>query len=319
MSLISVLIPTFNQHTFIAQAIQSALDQDYPHIEVIVCDDASTDATGEATRAFENDPRVSLNFNAANLGRTKNYRKCLFELAHGEWAIVLDGDDYFCDTEYLSKAMQAALAEPDIDLVFANAVRVRDDLGGERQFRDKENHGLPAVMNGSELFMRLASNKITLFHNTCLYKRDKAMGLDFYRENIISSDWESLHRYILTGKVAFIDEGVAVWRIHGDNASKNMSAEERIANLQSVVGPYLHARSLGVFPDARLQSWFNRRLERAARKDLRSISKCGDLPGYKKYMSHIQDINPAVFQRLQTSPRLFLRKLQARLKKSAID
>jgi glycosyltransferase involved in cell wall biosynthesis len=317
MPLISVLIPTFNQHTYIAQAIRSALDQDYPDIEVVVCDDASTDSTGETIRAFGNDPRVSVHINAANLGRTGNYRKCLFELARGDWAIVLDGDDYFSDTGYLSKAMKAALAEPDIDLVFANAIRVRDDLDGLQQFRDKENHGLPPVMKGSDLFMLLASNKITLFHNTCLYKRDKAIALDFYRENIISSDWESLHRYILNGKVAFIDESVAVWRIHGDNVSKNMSADDRIANLRSIVGPYLHAKSLGLFPDASLRSWFEQRLERAARKDLRSISKCGDLRGFKKYMSHIHDLDPAVFQRLQTSPRLFLRKLRARFKSAA--
>ncbi|MGW8311396.1 MAG: glycosyltransferase family 2 protein, partial [Thiogranum sp.] len=200
MPLISVLIPTFNQHTYIAQAIRSALDQDYPDIEVVVCDDASTDSTGETIKAFENDPRVSVHINAANLGRTGNYRKCLFELARGDWAIILDGDDYFSDTGYFSRAMKAAQAEPDIDLVFANATRVRDDLDGLQQFRDRENHDLPPVMRGSDLFMLLASNKITLFHNTCLYKRDKAIALDFYRENIISSDWESLHRYILNGK-----------------------------------------------------------------------------------------------------------------------
>ena len=47
--------------------------------------------------------------------------------------------------------MKAARAEPDIDLVFANAIRVRDDLDGLQQFRDKENHGLPPVMKGSDL------------------------------------------------------------------------------------------------------------------------------------------------------------------------
>ena len=130
MPLISVLIPTFNQQTYVAEAIRSALDQDYPDIEVVVCDDASTDSTAETLRAFENHSRVSVHTNAANLGRTGNYRKCLFELARGEWAIVLDGDDYFSDTGYLSKAMKAALAEPDVDLVFANAVRVKGTSTG---------------------------------------------------------------------------------------------------------------------------------------------------------------------------------------------
>lgn len=314
MPVISVLIPTFNQRAYLGQAIQSALDQNYPDIEVIVCDDASTEPIAEAVEPFKNDPRLSIHSNPANLGRTQNYRKCLFELARGEWAIVLDGDDYFSDPGYLSKAVKAAAVAADIDLVFANAVRVRDDLDGLRQFRRNENQGLPDIISGIELFMLLASRKITLFHNTCLYKRDKAIDLDFYRENIISSDWESLHRYILTGNVAFIDEGVAVWRIHGKNVSKNMSAKERIANLQSILGPYRHARSLGVLPDADLKAWLNRRLERAALKDLRSILKRDDRSDYETYMDHIQTIDPAIAQRLQASLSLLARRLRARLR-----
>ena len=52
MPLISVLIPTFNQHTYIAQAISSALDQDYPDIEVVgeACDGAAAVALAEELR-----------------------------------------------------------------------------------------------------------------------------------------------------------------------------------------------------------------------------------------------------------------------------
>ena len=313
MCLVSILIPTFNQSEYIAQAIQSALDQDYQNLQVIVSDDASTDRTREVVKQFEADPRLSININPNNLGRTANYRKCLFELAKGEWVIVLDGDDYFCDIEYISKAMKAASSDPDIDLVFANAIRVRDDLDGLHELRQNENRNLPCVIEGRELFLSLASRKISLFHNTCVYRREKAISLDFYEKNIISSDWESLHKYILTGKVAFIDETVAIWRIHGENASKTMSVEDRISNLQSVLGPYKLAKSLHIFPQDQVDSWLDQRLERAARKDLRSILKLSDLDGYQQYMQKLHDINPRVYRQLQTSSRLFLRRLKARL------
>ena len=312
MYLVSILIPTFNQSEYIAQAVQSALDQDYPNLQIIVSDDASTDATEEIIRSFEKDPRLSININPANLGRTNNYRKCLFELAKGKWVIVLDGDDYFCDSAYISKAMKAASSEPGIDLVFANARRVRDDLKGLHVLRENENRNLPATIEGRDLFLSLASKKITLFHNTCVYRREKAISLEFYRENIISSDWESLHRYILTGRVAFIDETVAIWRIHGQNATKTTSVEERLRNLQSVMGPYQLAKSLQYISQDRINAWLNQRLKRVATKDLRSLLKCSGLAGYRQYVRQLHAINPAVCQQIRRSPSLFFKRLKAR-------
>ena len=45
MALVTVMIPTYNQATLIAKAIDSALAQDYENLEVVVCDDNSTDNT----------------------------------------------------------------------------------------------------------------------------------------------------------------------------------------------------------------------------------------------------------------------------------
>jgi cellulose synthase/poly-beta-1,6-N-acetylglucosamine synthase-like glycosyltransferase len=43
--LVTVMIPTFNQADFVGEAIESAARQDYPNLEVVICDDASTDGT----------------------------------------------------------------------------------------------------------------------------------------------------------------------------------------------------------------------------------------------------------------------------------
>lgn len=311
MPLVSILIPTFNQGEYIGQAIQSAAEQDYPELEIIVADDASTDASAEVAAAFCNDPRITLHRNPVNLGRTRNYRQCLYELARGEWVLFLDGDDYLCDRTYVSDAMKVISGNPETDLIFANAVRIRDDLNGLRETRRHENRGLARINEGRELFLSLASRKISLFHNTCIYRRAKAMELDFYREDIISSDWESLHRYILTGKVAFLERDAAVWRIHGENASKTMSTESRMQNLQSILGPYRYAKSRHLFSDAQIDAWLEKRLERAARKDVRSLLKYAGLSEYARYMRNLKTVNTRVFRKLQRSPRLFLRRLRA--------
>ena len=49
---VSVVIPTYNSEAYVAEAIQSALDQSYRDIEVIVVDDGSTDGTEKIVRAF---------------------------------------------------------------------------------------------------------------------------------------------------------------------------------------------------------------------------------------------------------------------------
>jgi glycosyltransferase involved in cell wall biosynthesis len=312
MPLASILIPTYNQAEYLAEAIQSALDQDYGDLEIIVSDDASTDATEELTQRFQLYPRLSIKRNTTNLGRVGNYRKCLYELASGEWVLMLDGDDYLCDQSYISKAIEATSLESDIDLVFANAARLREDLNGQIQ-PPHENHGLPDIIEGCELFLLLASKKISLFHNTCLYKRHKAIDMDFYRNNIISSDWESLHRYILTGKVAYLDEVAAVWRLHGRNATRIISAQERFENLQAIIGPYQHAKMIRRFPLPVIESWYKESLSQAAAKDARTLLKARDFPGYRNYFRYLKSVHPAVYRSIGRSPALLARRLRARL------
>ncbi len=52
MPLVSIVIPCFNAEGTVGEAIQSALDQDYPNREVIVIDDGSTDKSVDVIRTF---------------------------------------------------------------------------------------------------------------------------------------------------------------------------------------------------------------------------------------------------------------------------
>ena len=59
METVSVVIPTYNSSAYIMRALESALNQTYDNLEVIVADDASTDDTCAIVRKIE-DPRVKL-------------------------------------------------------------------------------------------------------------------------------------------------------------------------------------------------------------------------------------------------------------------
>lgn len=87
--LVSIVIPCFNGEMFVAQAIDSALAQTYPDVEVIVVDDGSTDGSLDAIRAFG--PRIS--WRARPNAGACAARNDGLELARGEFVQFLDADD----------------------------------------------------------------------------------------------------------------------------------------------------------------------------------------------------------------------------------
>lgn len=70
---VSVALPVFNRENFLAQAIESALTQSFTDLELVICDNASTDATQAIGEAFaRRDPRVRYHRSPCNLGAAPN-------------------------------------------------------------------------------------------------------------------------------------------------------------------------------------------------------------------------------------------------------
>ena len=87
--LISILIPVYNCREWVAQAIESALQQSWSEKEVIVLDDGSTDGSMEAIAAYRGRVRIE---SAPNGGQNTS-RNRLTALSQGEWLVYLDADD----------------------------------------------------------------------------------------------------------------------------------------------------------------------------------------------------------------------------------
>ena len=88
-TLVSVVIPSFNYGRFVGDAVESALGQTYPDLEVIVVDDGSTDDTQRVLKRFGSRIRyVYQNNRGLSAARNTGVR-----LANGEWIALLDADD----------------------------------------------------------------------------------------------------------------------------------------------------------------------------------------------------------------------------------
>ena len=90
---ISVILPVFNEESYIAQAIESVLDQSFDDFELIIVNDGSTDSTLNVIEEF-NDSRIRL-INQTNMGPGAARNRAL-DIACGEYVMFLDGDDFFC-------------------------------------------------------------------------------------------------------------------------------------------------------------------------------------------------------------------------------
>src|SRR5438067_368718 len=100
--LVSIGMPVYNGERHLAEALESALAQDHAHLEIIVSDNASSDATPDLGRRYaQTDRRVRYHRNAANVGAAANFRRAL-ALARGRYFTWLAHDDVLSSRRYLS-------------------------------------------------------------------------------------------------------------------------------------------------------------------------------------------------------------------------
>src|SRR5947207_12966627 len=91
--LVSVCVPTYNGAAHLAEALYSIVAQTYPSLEVIICDDGSTDATLDIARLFAIEcPHPVLLIEGERLGAVHNWNRCAAE-ARGQFIKFLFQDD----------------------------------------------------------------------------------------------------------------------------------------------------------------------------------------------------------------------------------
>lgn len=90
--LVSIIMPSYNTADYIAESIQSVLEQSYTDWELIVVDDCSTDNTDEVIKPYLTDCRIKYYKNEQNSGAAVSRNHALRE-ANGKWIAFLDSDD----------------------------------------------------------------------------------------------------------------------------------------------------------------------------------------------------------------------------------
>ncbi|BAY34812.1 putative glucosyltransferase [Nostoc carneum NIES-2107] len=126
--LVSVLVPNYNYAKYIGETLDSAIRQTYPHYEVIVCDDGSTDNSCEVIEAYvQKDLRIQL-IRKPN-GGVGSALNTAYNRIKGQIICILDADDVWMDNK-LYKIVEAFKEAPSSGFVIHNVIPV-DANGNE--------------------------------------------------------------------------------------------------------------------------------------------------------------------------------------------
>jgi glycosyltransferase involved in cell wall biosynthesis len=132
--LVTIGIPTYNRaDSYLRQALDSAIGQTYPNIEIVVSDNCSTDNT-EALVKDLIAPNLRYYRHDDNIGANNNFNFCL-DQARGDYFLLLHDDDTI-DEDFVAVCMDAAGYHTDIGII-RTGTRIIDGQG--RQLRETPN------------------------------------------------------------------------------------------------------------------------------------------------------------------------------------
>jgi GT2 family glycosyltransferase len=190
-------VPTYNRVQSLERALRSALDQDYPHLEIFVSDNASTDGTQAlCLKVAASDPRLRYSRNPENLGGAANF-KLVFERAEGEFFMWLADDDWL-DPGFVSRCVAVLQARPEV-VVAGGAGRYYEN--GRWSF-----DGDPTDCASRHWFLRVLQYYRSVYDNAIFYG---IMRLDCVRRvrwpRSIGSDWMFMAAMAFQGALRTID------------------------------------------------------------------------------------------------------------------
>ncbi|MDT4969325.1 MAG: hypothetical protein QOJ64_4062 [Acidobacteriota bacterium] len=240
--LFSVVIPTYNRATFVVPTIKSVLEQTYPHHEIIVVDNCSTDDTEAVLQPFISTEQIRYIKHDQNYERACS-RNTGMSVAHGDFLTFLDSDD-FMYPHNLADAVEYIAAHPDVRC-FHNLFELIDSQGNvvyRYKFPSLKNQ-IKAISQGN--FMSCIGD----FIHRQVYQQYK---FDTRPDVTGSEDWDFWLRVLADHKVGRIEKVNSGVLQHSGRSVNNQSLESLLKGLKqiaakisgdphllSVYGPYL--------------------------------------------------------------------------------
>jgi glycosyltransferase involved in cell wall biosynthesis len=220
MPKVSVIIPTYNCGHYLEQAIESAMDQTYRDLEIIVLDDGSTDNTSEVVQKYGTKIRYIRQTNAG-LPAARNRA---IEASSGEFIALLDSDDWW-EPSKLAEQVPLLEQDPEVALVYTDLRVIYDDGEILPSFLASR----PLATSGYVFDLLLKSGFI--LPSTVLLRRTCLEEVGMFDESMRShEDIELWLRICQRWKVALVDEPLT----HRRQGATNMTSNDNLRTEYSV-------------------------------------------------------------------------------------
>ena len=225
-ALVTIGIAVHNGEEFIQQALESALNQTYPHLEVLVFNDGSTDATLSIVRTFA-DSRITIVDASKNYGLSYG-RQVLKTLALGDYLTWLDADDLYLP-DRIEKLLQHALRNGSD--VTCDVYRMMDHNG---QMLDRV-HRIPDKVASDPHFTRLFERNVMIPHP--LIRRGCYQAIDYDVTLTVSEDYDYWLKCSYAGfTFSLLDEIGLLYRLTPQSLSAN--PERNRVNTRRILEKY---------------------------------------------------------------------------------
>ena len=214
LPLISVGIPVYNGENYLQKAVDSVLRQDYENFELIISDNASTDATPEICSEYSaKDKRIRYVRNKVNIGAIPNFNR-VFDLARGEFFKWLSHDDECYPTMLRRCAEVLAEAPNSVVLVYTlcEMIDANGDFKGPLIEDVKTSAPRPDQRLRKVLFKRTSAQAL------CGLIRSTYLRQTRLRGSFVKDDCALLAELSMLGEFWEIPDVLLKVRVHPGNA-----------------------------------------------------------------------------------------------------
>ncbi|MBU2955617.1 glycosyltransferase [Marinobacter sp. F3R08] len=237
--LISIITPTYNRADFIAEAVQSVLDQTYQNFEHLIVDDGSNDNTREVLSPFLEDDRFKY-FYQENQGQSVA-RNLALKHARGDFICFLDSDNAWLPI-HLESLLAAFQETPDVDIVYGDGITI-DEKGNELRRKNIKRH------SGYIAFQMLKDNcvgmNMTMARRRCF---DEMGGMSGKRK--VADDYDLWLKFSSRYQFRYVPRYLAYYRVMADQISSNKEA--RFETNESIIKDFRKS-----YPDALTDAQFD--------------------------------------------------------------
>ncbi len=247
---LTVLMAVHNGSRFLRTAMDSILNQTYPHFNFLIVDDASVDDTREIIRSYQ-DPRITLLCLEQNRGQTAALNSGLRRV-ETPWLARMDADDYSSPTRF-EEQMRAIDANPALRCVGTFAWLFRED-----PFRPE---GIITRPVDTQAIKRQLLRGTPMIHGTMVVSREAMMAIGGYNERYRYSQDRDLFNRLLTGYPgANIPKPLLGFRRHeGQGSFCTQAADESIEIFSSMaLDPRFTPQERAVLRESLASSYFFR-------------------------------------------------------------